>query len=258
MARAKKSRGEEGGNERWLLTYADLITLLVVFFIILYAQSIVDQHKFSELALSFRQTFSVGVLQGAPNTGAIIGRGGRVGPIQISQINYIQNQIGKAIEDHNLTNEVTVGMQRDGLHITIEGSVLFRSGEVSLRSQAGSILDQVAPKIRSWDGQIRIEGNTDNIPFHSTLYPSNWELSTARAVSVLHYFVNQQSLNPSSFVVQGNGQYKPLVPNDSAENRAKNRRVEIVLLRTNQPQPVTAVPPGPTALAIPVSHPATP
>jgi chemotaxis protein MotB len=216
--------------ERWLLTYADMITLLVVFFIILYAQSEVNQTKFSELAASFRRAFNNGAMIGQDASGAVVGTGGSVGQIQISQVQYIQNEMGKDVQVNGLTDVVSIGSLQEGMVITVSGELLFPSGEAQLDPAAYPVLDLIAARLRTLPNNVRINGYTDDVPIHSAAFPSNWELSTARALAVLHYFVDHGGIEPVRLAVGGYGQYQPIAPNDTRENRARNRRVEIVVL----------------------------
>lgn len=216
--------------ERWLLTYADMITLLVVFFIILYAQSEVNQTKFSQLALSLRRAFNNNVMVGQDASGAIVGQGGAVGEIQISDVQYIQDQMGKDLEQKGLADVVSIGSRQDGLVIRISGELLFSSGDARLDPRGAEVLALIAARLRPMPNSIRVNGYTDDLPIRSAKYPSNWELSTARALTVLHYLIDQGGIAPERLAVGGYGQYQPIVPNDTREDRAKNRRVELVVL----------------------------
>jgi len=230
VALKKKAGGEEGGMERWLLTYADMITLLVVFFIILYAQSEVNQTKFTQLALSFRKAFNNGAMIGQDATGAVVGQGGEVGAIQISDVQYIQNTIGKDVAEKGLTDVVSIGALQEGAVIRISGEALFASGDARLDPQGAQVLDTIATRLREVPNSLRVDGYTDDLPFHTREFASNWELSTARALSVLHFLIDKGGVEPDRLSAGGYGPYHPIAPNDSREDRAQNRRVEIVVL----------------------------
>jgi chemotaxis protein MotB len=234
MARSRRGGHHEGAhenNERWLVSYADMITLLVVFFIILYAQANIDQSKFSKLAISFRQAFGAGVQLGSEQTGMIVGEGGRAGEIEIANFKHVAQEMEKFVEQQGLTDEISIGSRKEGLVIEMSGNVLFPSGSADLKPGAAIVLDKVAELVAPIPNQLRVEGHTDNVPVDSQEFPTNWELSSARAVTVARYFVEQRSVNAERVGAAGFGEFRPLVPNDTREHRAKNRRVELVVLK---------------------------
>lgn len=172
----------------WLINYADLMTELVCFFVILYA-----------LSASLNKN-----------------------------VRNAKEQIQKMIESGEAAGEVEV--TKDGLRITFEEKgemAFFESGKADLTPQMTKLLDTVAPQLKPLTEKfdIVVEGHTDNIPIHTDRYTSNWELSTARSTEVVHYLITKQSLFPARLAAIGYGEYKPAVPNDTLENKAKNRRV---------------------------------
>jgi chemotaxis protein MotB len=114
----------------------------------------------------------------------------------------------------------------------MEGA-LFDSGKADLKSEAIRLLDKIAPVLKQSQRPIRVEGHTDNVPIHTKEFPSNWELSTARAVNVLRYLVEKHEIPPQIISAAGYGEYHPIVPNDTAQNRSRNRRVEIIILSSS-------------------------
>ena len=249
--RGGHDEGGHGNSERWLVSYADMITLLVVFFIILYAQANVDSTKFAKLAVSFRQAFGAGVMLGSERTGMIVGEGGRAGEIEIANFKHVAQEMEKYVQQAGLTDEVSIGSRKEGLVIEISGNVLFPSGSATLRPAAKSVLDKVAELINDTPNQIRIEGHTDNVPVDSDEFPSNWELSSSRAVAVARFLVEQDEIAAERIAAAGYGEFRPLVPNDSREHRAKNRRVEIVILKAEYASEAT----GPLDLGFPTPAP---
>jgi chemotaxis protein MotB len=230
-ARPEQSSGHGGGSGgRWLVSYADFVTLMFGFFLILWASANQDPVKFSELALAFRRAFNTGAMVGMQGTGEIVGRGGRMGEVMISPILRISETAGEIAEQMGLTDEVSVGMRRDGLVITLSGSLLFESGRSDLRPESAEILSRLANLLEPTQGKIRIEGHTDNIPIATPEIPSNWELSSYRAAAVLRYLTETVGLPAERFEAAGFAEHRPLYPNDTRENRAKNRRVEIILV----------------------------
>jgi chemotaxis protein MotB len=204
------------------------------FFLILWASADQNPEKFSELALAFQKAFNSGAMLGQQGTGQIVGRGGRQGQIQISPFTRVSETVGEIAQQMGLIDDISVGMRREGLVITLSGSLLFDSGKADIRPQAIDVLSRLASVIEPVPGDIRIEGHTDNIPFSSEEFPSNWELSTGRAAAVLRYFTETLGMPAERFQIAGYAEYRPLVPNDTRENRARNRRVEIILLGAAQ------------------------
>jgi chemotaxis protein MotB len=231
----ERSSGHGGGSGgRWLVSYADFVTLMFGFFLILWASANQDPVKFSELALAFRRAFNTGAMVGMNGTGEIVGKGGRMGQIVISPVMRISETAGEMIEQMGLTDDVSVGMRRDGLVITLSGSLLFESGKADLRPESAEILSRLANLLEPTQGKIRIEGHTDNIPIATAAIPSNWELSGYRASAVLRYLTETVGLPADRFESAGYAEHRPLVPNDTREHRAQNRRVEIILMAARE------------------------
>jgi chemotaxis protein MotB len=226
------SSGHGGGSGgRWLVSYADFVTLMFGFFLILWASADQSQEKFSELAIAFQKALNSGAMLGQQGTGQIVGKGGRQGQIQISPFTRISEQAGELAAQSGVTDQISVGMKKEGLVISLSGSLLFESGKTDIRPEASEVLGRLASVMEPAPGKIRIEGHSDNIPFGTPDIPSNWELSTMRAASVLRYFTETLGMPADRFEIAGYAEFRPLVPNDTRENRNKNRRVEIILLK---------------------------
>lgn len=250
MARKKKAHAKENA-ERWLLTYADLITLLMVFFVLLFAMSTVDKKKYQELAGSLSKAFNVTVLQGQQPV-AVTDSSSAAGPSVIEQQNF--QQIMKAIQQfesaHNIpSNQISVKMNGEGIGITVSGVLLFYNGTNQIKPDGVLLLRQLGPILTGISNQIRVEGHTDDIPTDSATYPTNWELSAARAVSVTRYLIEQDSLQPTRLSAVGYGQFQPIVPDDTRDHREMNRRAVIQILYGQ----VTAS--GTSTAATPTAHP---
>ena len=130
-----------------------------------------------------------------------------------------------------LEDEITVLLSKEGLVMRLSEHALFESGVATISSQALPLLEKIGAIIAQTQYLIRIEGHTDNVPIHTFLFPSNWELSTSRAVNVLRYFIGHHQIDARRLSAEGFGEFQPLVPNDTAENRTKNRRVEVIFIR---------------------------
>ncbi len=214
--------------DRWLLTYADLITLLLAFFVVMYSISRMDAEKFHEM-----QSALQGVLKGGPSIlrnqsleSLEVGHGlMKVGSLKMLQMK-IEGEVGRLSQNGHVATE----LNERGLTIHIMESALFDEGKANLKPRARAILDMVARDIIELPNHVRVEGHTDDRPINNERFPSNWELSTARATEVVRYFVEDYSYPPAKISALGYAQFRPIVPNSSVENRARNRRVDIVVL----------------------------
>jgi chemotaxis protein MotB len=229
LSKKKKAAPGHENLERWLLTYADLITLLLVFFIVLYSMSSVNQKKFEglsqSLAIIFGNVGRSGVLEG--------GRSVIPGNMHFKEKLNMQNteeRVKRLIAQMGLQGKVTTSYQERGLVISIKDTVLFLSGSADLMDNAQQIIARVGQILAKMPNSIRVEGHTDNDYIHNERFFSNWELSTSRATNVLQYLIARTGIEPGRLSAAGYGEYRPKVPNTSDENKALNRRVDIVLL----------------------------
>jgi chemotaxis protein MotB len=253
MAKRKRAHveGPHENEERWLLTYSDLITLLFVLFVVMYAISTTDARKFIALAQSVSAAFNADVMQGQQAISINNGQDTTVQQDQsasgTSPVQSDLNAIKAALEDYaigqGLGGEVEVGMAPQGIVIRLNDALLFSSGRANLDDHARSLVKQVVTIIKPLPNAVRIEGNTDDRSPDGILFSSNWDLSTARALSVLKAMVDMQ-MDPARLSALGNAQYNPITPNVDDASRSKNRRVDIVIL---YPQDSSATP-GPAAL----------
>lgn len=252
--------GHGGGGLRWLVSYADFITLLMVFFIIMYSMGRTDLKKMAALAGSLRMAFfpsgslapgsGGGVLLAPGGTGGneVGGPGGEEpgggqGPVDglsgpglatttLVPIEVVGQDVADALSDLVRAGEVRIVHSERGLAIQMQGTVLFELGRAELRRGAETVLHEVAAALKRVPNVVAIEGYTDNLPIQTDEFPSNWELSTRRATTVLRYLVDREGLPPDRFVAVGYGEHRPLFDNRTEEGRARNRRVDIVLLKT--------------------------
>lgn len=244
-----KQPEESGGGASWVTTFSDLMSLLLTFFILLFSMSTVSEEKFSAASQSVKNAFigegaGGGILDGGliDNEEADTGDGASdedAGPSIDESI--LRDEIPQAIiemyaealaliESEGITDLVTVSIDQDGIYLDIQESILFESGEAALKDGGKQALDSLIDLLTINDHDIVIEGYTDNVPIQSVEYPSNWELSTSRALSVVYYLIDEKDIAPTRLSARGYGEYSPVVPNNTAENRAKNRRVNIVLI----------------------------
>ena len=254
MSRRKRAHAEgaHDNDERWLLTYSDLITLLFVLFVVMYAISTTDVRKFVALAQSVSAAFNADVMSGQQAISISNGQDMTVqqntsasgtSPVQ-SDLKAIQAALEDYAIGQGLGGEVQVGMAPEGIVIRLNDALLFSSGRAHLDDHAIKLVNEVANIVKPLPNHVRIEGNTDDQAPDGVLYTNNWDLSTARALAVLEAMVNV-GMDPSRLAAQGNAQYDPIVANTDDASRARNRRVDIVVL-----YPADATP-GPTPFAMP-------
>lgn len=236
MPRRSSEPEKAPNHERWLITYSDLITLLMIFFVLMYTISNVNSKKFAELSASMSKALL------GQNSGHFLGDATGKIPIKESLSEKVkremesmlkaQQQIEKLITEQGLAGKVEVHQQARGLVISLKEALLFNSGSAVVTPEAKRIVVKVGQIIQLLPNQMRIEGHTDNLPIRTILFPSNWELSTARATNVVKLLINEVGIKPEHFSATGYGEYRPIVPNDTELNRARNRRVDIVVLRS--------------------------
>lgn len=234
----KHEEHEKENSERWLLTYSDLITLLMIFFVIMYAMSNVDAQKYQVLSQSLEGALNPTGLGGTGSGGTSSGGGidlaqvladgenDRVDPKLIAAA----EEIKKLIKEKNLQDKVSVSVQERGVVVGLMNTVLFDPGSTHIKPEAIPTLVAIGQIANGVHNYIRVEGNTDDVPMNTPQIPSNWELSVLRATEVLKLLIDQSNVAPDKISAIGYGEYRPSVPNTSAENRSKNRKVDIVIL----------------------------
>jgi len=235
MARKKKYEAEHDNSERWLLTYSDLITLLMIFFVVMYAMSNVDAKKYEQLSESLGSSLNpTGYKELAQDasSGAIKTEeeSDQAADVMDPKLVAAYEQIKKLLKEKGLESQVSVGIQERGVVVGLMNTVLFEPGSSEIRQEAIPTLIQIGIIARDVHNYIRVEGNTDDVPQNSAQFPSNWELSVIRATEVLKLLITQSGVEPDKISAVGYGEYRPSVPNISAENRSHNRKVDIVIL----------------------------
>lgn len=267
-SRKRKKPEEHENHERWLITYADLITLLMVFFVIMYSMSRVDMAKYAAMANSLSM-----VLQGqnasildSPGPALIEGLSGKdvteaavaAEQLQLEEVKSMVEEFlrqqeaeqasGKQGEQivNKLSEYISIMEQERGLVISFKDALLFASGSDQINPAAASIIKQIGMSLVNIPNYIRVEGHTDNLPINSQKFPSNWELSVLRASNVVHILQSQAQIPPERLSIIGYGEYRPLIANENEKSRSLNRRVDIVILKKkydyfepiNAPSPV--------------------
>jgi chemotaxis protein MotB len=240
-----------------------MITLLMVLFVVLFAMGQTDKNKMEALRSSLQRAFNVEVLRGAEPS-SLKGSSGAslippVVPAAISQevlamtggseqdgpiaqaLQEVRQAVSQVPVPPDTSGRVEVGASREGIVISLAGNLLFDSGKSDLKPRGMTLLDTLAERLRTMPNEIRVEGHTDNIPIATALYPSNWELSSARATTVSRYFAEHSDIAPIRLSAAGYGEFRPVAPNDTREGRARNRRVDLVVLFPQAPGSAQAV-----------------
>lgn len=245
---------EEKHDERWLVSYADFITLLMVLFVILYSMGQIDVQKYKTLADSMRSAFTLGgpaqVVDSQINQAAGDSEDGSSKPIVVpgipegpTQSEEVAGQLTSMLSSQNLGNAVSVQTNIEGVLISLSERLIFKEGQSDLPAESFAILDTIVEMVQPIDNQIRLVGHTSNLPSSHPLYPTNWELSLARAMSVARYLMNA-GIAPDRFIISGQGEYAPLFPNDTDHHRDLNARVEIIILYPVESNIFNMNPPG--------------
>ncbi len=250
---ARKHKGGHGDihpDERWLITYADMITLLLAVFIVMYALSDTNLRKFNAFAQSLSSVFNTDVMSGSqqftittgeattPDQGTTASSVGFMG----ADAATVQAKVKDYAIRHGGSAGVSVDILSQGVRIRLDADALaFEPGRAVLQNSALGTLDNIIATLKPMTYRIRIEGNTDNNPVDGPFFASNFELSAARAMTVLQY-MEAQGVAPERLSMGGNGEYAPVVSNDTAAHRAENRRVDIWLIDTSATGDTSASP----------------
>ncbi len=209
-------------KDRYLITYADVITLLLGLFIILYAVSNIDIKKYEKIKSAFENSFT---------NGKIIGINKKSGDLIVTPVDELRNHLRDFITDNGYSKVIKLEENEHGIIIHILDEILFPSGSADLNKNSLQVLNKIASILNQIPNEIRIEGHTDNVPIHTASFPSNWHLSVMRALNTAYYLINNENLKAERVSIVGNSEYKPLATNETVSGRTQNRRVDIVIVR---------------------------
>jgi chemotaxis protein MotB len=258
MSTRKKHAAHEN-HERWLVSYADFITLLFAFFVVMFASSQTDKNKAKQVSESVREALDHGKFGGA--VAGLLGRTVNAGTKKTSSSGADQRPSGPSSQvtgdlagslaslTHDLQPEIQSGkvkvdLEARGLVISLREAAFFPSGDDSLLPAADSSLDKIAAAIEKLPNAVRLEGHTDSIPIHNARFQSNWQLSAARGIAMLDLFTSRYKISPQRLCIAGYADTVPVEPNDSPDGRAHNRRVDIVIVNPEgqhlEPKPLQA------------------
>jgi len=242
-------------HERWLVSYADFITLLFAFFVVLYASSQADKKKAAQVAASIKGAFQqMGVFTGSsPNDLGVPGSPGPLHPeltdsplrvVKVAgaddkanatggygvDVDELRRELENALGDEIRKHEVQMRVTPEGLVVSLREVGFFNSGEAELLEDGQATLARIAAILGSRGFEIRVEGHTDNIPIHTSRFKSNWELSSARATQVVALLIEKYSFDPLLISAAGYSEYRPIGSNETLQGRAANRRVDLVVV----------------------------
>ncbi len=273
MRRRRRRPRAHSNHERWLVSYADFITLLFAFFVVLYASSQVDHRKVGKLAVAIQVAFrELGVF--SPNTVQIpldsneplplstvhaieeVKRSAQLGldtaqkdgrasqpdsdPADESDLATLQKELRDALHNEIAMHEVSLHRETEGLVVSLKEFGFFDSGSAALKPESLPALDRIASILAIRICRLRIEGHTDNVPIHTAQMDSNWELSTARATELVRVLIIRHRFGPERLSAAGYAQYHPIASNSTVQGRAQNRRVDIVILGARPTAATTA------------------
>jgi len=248
-------------HDRWLVSYADFITLLFAFFVVLYAFAVADKQKPVQISAAIDTAFqSLAAFNGAPaqpSTAQGSSAGSRFSAEPTlsenempalairDDLNRIRRELQRTLSRQINNRTIAIQMGRDGLVISLREAGFFPSGSATPRPDSVPILREIAASLGHTPYDVRIEGHTDNVPMHNAEFDSNWELSSARATRIARLFLGMHAIDPSHLSAAGYAEFHPVAGNDTPEGRAENRRVDLVVLpRTRfnfaQPEPASS------------------
>ncbi len=254
----KKSRSHVS-HDRWLVSYADFITLMFAFFVVMFSSAQMDKRKVGKLAVAIQAAFQqMGIFQAANSRSPIVtadplpmenvqviedgkglsGQGTWAAPFDKAvgdvphpkDLATIQKELAKTLDAEIQRHEIALEARREGLVISLRELGFFDSGSAKLRPSSEAAIKRIAEVLAGQPNDLRIEGHTDNVPIHNAQFGSNWELSTARATEIIQLFITRYNLPPARLSAGGYAEFHPVATNETDAGRAMNRRVDIVVL----------------------------
>jgi chemotaxis protein MotB len=241
----RKRRATRPSHDRWLVSYADFITLLFAFFVVLYSTAQVDRKKVSQLSTAIQVAFQqLGAHPAAPSTIQEFVDLNKPAPAtalpsnqETTDLNGLRKELERALIPEISRGDVALRNGRDGLVISLRETGFFDSGSAGVKAASQPAFSRIATLLGEGQYNIRIEGHTDNVRIHNTQYSSNWELSTARSTEMIRLLVVKYGLDPRRLSASGYGEYHPIASNSTEAGRALNRRVDLVVPGKGEPEP---------------------
>jgi chemotaxis protein MotB len=239
--RRRKKDAPHASHERWLVSYADFITLLFAFFVVLYSTAQVDKHRMVELAAAIQEGFEqmgtnptyYAAIAPQSLPAAVPTAVPAILPpnnLQSNDLEVLRKDLEKALAGEIANGEVALRNTPQGLVVSLREAGFFDSGAAGTKASSQPAFGRMTSVLRERNYNIRIEGHTDDIPIHNSQYTSNWELSTARATEMVRVLITRYGFSPESLSAAGYAQFHPIAPNGTESGRARNRRVDVVIL----------------------------
>lgn len=252
----KKEPEKPANHERWLVSYADFITLLFAVFVVLYAMGQTDKKKTEEVIASLQSSFGLASISApAPKVNVIPSKSINLMPSLKPELSIMPGgrsdrgqgksraeekdfrQIKSSIEAYlvkqGAQNKVSLNITRRGLIVSLKEAGFFDSGQAQIKPDAYELINTISEVMTQYNNPLRVEGHTDNISINSSQFPSNWELSTARATNGLKYLIKHFDVDPDKISATGYAEFRPIADNATLEGRGKNRRVDLVMLSSD-------------------------
>lgn len=234
MSRKAPEPAHAENHERWIVSYADMVTLLFALFVVLYAISDTNPEKLEVVRTSLDRAFDVGVLTSTDGASPVFEGGGGLAPsladLKLNSLKIVTEDLTTFASDTGIIGKVQVRGSADGVTISLADDLLFASGSAALRPGSQDVLQRLSALLNEMPNEIRVEGHTDTVPVNSDEYATNWELSTARATTVLRYLTDEAGVDPARMSVAGYADTRPVGDNSTPEGRALNRRADIVVV----------------------------
>ncbi|MTK11423.1 MAG: OmpA family protein [Clostridiaceae bacterium] len=233
----KKRKHEEHMNhERWLLSYSDFMTLLMILFVVLFAMSNVDKAKFKQLSDSLRVSMGGGKTIIAKEDGVPVTVDTK--PIENdltekaeqAKMEDLKRQVDKYLEKNGMKADVSTQVDERGLVVSLNDTLFFDTGRAEVKPESQKKLIEIAKILNQLNNYMRVEGHTDNVPIKNDQFSSNWQLSCARASNVTELLINSADIPPQKLSAVGYGEYRPIADNSTEDGKAKNRRVNIIIV----------------------------
>jgi chemotaxis protein MotB len=261
MKRREIKKRKNSGAPKWMVTYSDMVTLILVFFILLFSMSQIDLVKFEAISESFQNRMILDFYPSAvpaenPTEHPSIEERGKdtnefetpsesrdikdrdeskeVDKDNQDSLSSLLEEVEAYLDENNLNNVITANRTEQGVVLVLQESILFDSAEAEILDSGMPFLDRIGSLLHDIPNSVKVEGHTDSRPISNFRYPSNWELSGARASSVIRYLIEENEFDESRFSAAGYADTRPAVPNDSPQNWSQNRRVEIVILEDSE------------------------
>jgi chemotaxis protein MotB len=241
----KRKEEKEPNHERWLLTYSDLITLLMIFFVIMYASSNVSATKYKQLSQSLNVAFEGGGKNVIGDDSAISitdsstkvidippvdSKTSEGNKIEENKMEAIKQNVDKYLKQNGLSNSVSTKIDERGLQVSLNSTLLFDSGKADVKADSIRQLISIGKILNKVDNYVRIEGHTDSSPINNYEFRSNWQLSAIRATNVTELLISQAGIHPKRISAIAYGENRPVADNNTEVGKAKNRTVDIIIL----------------------------